>query len=104
MSEPTMRIWKYPIRPDLLNLRLPADAKMLCVGVQNGEPQLWVLLDKEAPLVSRSIRVYGTGHPMDDSPRLYIGTFFLDDAALVFHVFEELAAEQPTDRARPEGK
>lgn len=87
-------IYKYPIRPDLLNLRLPVDAEILCVQTQHDQPYLWVLLDKEAPLIDRRIAVYGTGHTMNTDPRQYIGTFQLVNEALVFHVFEELVVTQ----------
>ncbi len=91
MSESSIRIWKYPIRPDLNDIQLPVDAEFLCVGVQQEQPQLWVKLDKNKPLVTRRIRVYGTGHEVPNSPHKYIGTFFLDQGSLVFHVFEQLA-------------
>jgi hypothetical protein len=32
--------------------------------------------------------VYGTGHPVVDEPRKYVGTFQMRGGLLVFHVFE----------------
>ena len=89
MSESTIRIWKYPIRPDLLTIRVPVDAEILCVGVQNGEPQMWVKLDTKKELAPRRIYVFGTGHDVPDISMKYVGTFFLQAGSLVFHVFEE---------------
>lgn len=82
-------IWKYPLRPDTCGMRLPEDAEILCVQTQAGEPFLWVLLDENKPLISRQVFVYGTGHPVLDTPQRYIGTFQLHAGELVFHVFEE---------------
>lgn len=82
-------IWKYGLRPDTSGMRLPEDAEILCVQTQAGQAFLWVLLDKDKPLISRQVFVYGTGQPVPDTPQRYIGTFQLHDGALVFHVFEE---------------
>lgn len=85
-------IWKYPLRSDTCGMRLPDGAEILCVQTQNGYPQLWVLIDdgKVAHMTSRQVMVYGTDHPIPDTPQRYIGTFQVEDGALVFHVFEEL--------------
>ena len=88
-----MTIWKYPLRPDTCGMRLPQDAKILCVQTQAEEPFLWVLLDKDKPLISRQVIVYGTGHNVIDTSQRYIGTFQLHGGSLVFHVFEELRNE-----------
>jgi hypothetical protein len=84
-----MTIYKYPLRPDLQTLRLPADAEILCVQMQRGEPQVWVKLDTDKPLVTRTLCVYGTGHEMKGLDSHYIGTFQLMGGELIFHVFEE---------------
>jgi hypothetical protein len=74
-------------------LRLPDEAQVLTVQVQNGEPRLWVVVNTdELFMVTRTFLLYGTGHPLPDdlSGHLYIGTFQRE--RLVFHLFEDLAA------------
>lgn len=89
-----MTIWKYPLRSDTCGMRLPIDAEILCVQTQNEEPFLWVMLDKDKPLIYRKVMVYETGHNIPDTPQQYIGTFQLHNGSLVFHVFEELKNDQ----------
>lgn len=86
-------IHKYPLHgSSLQKVALPSGAQLLTVQVQGDEPMLWALVYPNVRGVEvRSIRVYGTGHPIDVEPvRLrYIATFQLHGGALVFHVFEE---------------
>ena len=85
-----MQIWKWGLSPiDLQSLAMPDGAKPLALQMQNGEPQLWAVVDETAPLVHRHFATYGTGQPMPEgNPGQYIGTYQLRDGALVFHVFE----------------
>jgi hypothetical protein len=81
-------IWKYPIATtDVQVVHMPAGSQILSVQVQFETPCLWVLVDSEAALIDRVIRIYGTGH-LVDQPGRYIGSYQLDRGALVFHVFE----------------
>lgn len=84
-------IWKYPLKiNDTNTIDMPEGARILCVQIQNGGPCLWALVDTQSPIkVPRVIETFGTGHPMNDSLREYIGTYQLHDGALVFHVFEQ---------------
>jgi hypothetical protein len=86
--ESQIRIWKFPLRADLLELRLPADAEFLHLGMQFNEPFVWVKLDISKPLISRRLRVYGTGQTLPEGPQKYIGTFMTLGGADVRHVFE----------------
>ena len=85
-------IWKYPLEArDQYTLELPVDAKVLTVQDQGGlGPQLWALVDPNAPTTKRKFHVVGTGH---DATRIgdseYVATFQLPGLGLVFHVFEE---------------
>jgi hypothetical protein len=72
---------------------MPHGAKLLAVQEQRGEAQLWALVDPGAKTYPRSFRVYGTGHDMPDDPGQYVGTFQICGCAMVFHVFETIAAE-----------
>lgn len=91
MSEWT--IYKYSVSPGTLDLLLPRGAQVLCVNIQYGSPQMWVLLDPTEHKVQRRFVTYGTGHSIPSGPPLhYVGTFQLEGGALVFHTFEEQAS------------
>jgi len=90
-----MKIFKYPIGiHDKLTIRMPEGAKVLCVQTQKSEadevPCIWALVDDKAPTEERTFLTFGTGHPIEKMPGDWIGTYQLEDGALVFHVFEEL--------------
>ncbi len=84
----TKQIWKYPVIGSSFVLRMPAHSRILSVQIQQGEPQMWVLVDLEAPCVHREFVFYGTGHPMPDDLGEFIGTFQVKEGSLVFHLFE----------------
>jgi hypothetical protein len=88
-----MTIWKFPVSiTDHFDLMMPVGSQILSVQTQGVQgPQLWALVDPDAPKVSRGFRVIGTGNPIDDEPeRLkFIDTFQLHNLGLVFHVFEK---------------
>jgi len=90
----TKTIFKYPVVvADTFVLNLPKGAETLTVQIQHKEPQLWVLLDPNAPKEERFFRLAGTGHPITyDMGReyKYINSFQLDNGNLVFHLFEIL--------------
>lgn len=83
-----MRVWKYTLRiVDLQTLQIPIGARFLSVQMQEGQPQIWALVDENAQLEPRSLAIYCTGQPIWNNPGLFIGTFQV--GAFVFHVFEE---------------
>ncbi|MBK7366058.1 MAG: hypothetical protein IPI97_14155 [Nitrosomonas sp.] len=87
-----MKIFKYTLDLiDLQSLELPVGAKVLAVQVQNGNPQIWALVDENAQKEVRTFATYGTGHVVANNPCNYIGTYQLENGAFVFHVFEKLA-------------
>ena len=81
-------IRKYPVTCGRSIQQMPAGAKILSVQVQLEEVQMWVLVDPSIPHEPREFDVYGTGHLMPSDPGKFIGTFQLEDGALVFHLFE----------------
>jgi len=84
-----MKIYKYPIRPNIKTYELPKNARILSVGVQNGEIMIWVLVDPDAERENRIIEIFPTGFvDIDNATRNFIGTVFIGD--FVFHVFERL--------------
>ena len=89
-----LTIWKYPVPvEDHFELSLPIGARPLAVQVQHGNPQMWILLDKdkdEVLYIKRRFRIAGTGHLIQESAESlhYIDTFQLLGGNLIFHVFE----------------
>ena len=85
-------VYKYPIAiEDFITLELPKRAVVLCVQMQQGQPNIWALVDPEQPTETRTFLMVGTGHPiMEESyfRMVYVGTFQLHEGELVFHLFE----------------
>lgn len=82
-------IWKYPVQAGPFTLDLPIGSRILTVQTQVDSPELWVEVpDTEARTEPRHFMAYGTGHPMDEPVREYIGTFQLEGGWLVFHLYE----------------
>ena len=85
-------IWKFPINPySNYSIMMPVGAKVLTIKTQHGQPCIWAMVDPEAPLEERFFYIHGTGvlfaDCLEDS-KSYLGTFFLEEESLVFHVFE----------------
>lgn len=88
-----MIIYKYvvPIDKPFFDLELPARAEILAFQIQNGQPMLWVLINKEAMKVLRHFAIRGTGEAMNDwhSSDVHIGTVQIPP--FVWHLFETKA-------------
>lgn len=70
-----LRIFKYPLEiTDEQVLHLPMRSKFLDVQTQDGELVMWVLHDTNLPTRKVTIRIYGTGNPVDE---------FVDDAEFI---------------------
>lgn len=85
------QIWKYPLYvQDVQTVEMPDEADILTIQVQGDAPYIWAMVNPDAPLNPRKIRIYGTGHPVDPnlSAERYIGTFQLKNGSLVLHVFD----------------
>lgn len=90
-----MKIFKYEIDYREPEIKLPIGAKILSVGVQGQNLFLWAVVDEYSQLGTayRRIHVFGTGETLPENPNLvFLGTVFMDNAALVLHVFEEIDA------------
>lgn len=85
-----MMIWKFPVNPGVFSCVMPRGAKVLCVAVQRGEPQMWALVDPHADKEARSFVCVGTGHELPDLSICahFIGSFQLSGGDLVFHLLE----------------
>lgn len=85
-----MKIYKYTLAVQHYQaVEIPEDSVVLCVQVQHGVPQLWVLIGNGDP-VKREIRTLMTGPEYDNSEAhgRYVGTYQLDGGNFVGHVFE----------------
>jgi hypothetical protein len=84
-------IYKYAIGPGVTIVEMPSSAQPLCAQMQGITPMLWALVDGDEQTVDWHVRCYGTGHPLEDYPGQYVGTFQMGDGALVWHVFAKVA-------------
>jgi hypothetical protein len=84
-------IWKFAVTTPMV-VRLPPEAQILTIQLQDNSPQMWVLLDAERPTTPRQFVVVGTGQPLPEGPLTYCGTFQLEHQHVVFHVFETQGA------------
>lgn len=75
-------------------VRMPQGAELLSVGLDpQGRQCVWAKVDQQAPMVSRRIRIYGTGHECNMPTSKFIGTFV--EGPFVWHVFDIGELEQP---------
>ena len=83
-------VYKYPvILEDNWEMSMPRGAKILSVGVQNGEPFMWAAVETDNMSQRKYFRTAGTGHEIKGILK-FVGTFHLEDLGLVFHVFEKV--------------
>lgn len=79
-------IWKFPLNVGGIQIWAPKDWKPLYVGMQDGQPTLWAMVDPNASLqVNHDIICIGTGHETDLPPDFYIGTVQMSQ--FVWHFF-----------------
>jgi hypothetical protein len=84
-------VWKYAIQPDDFAVDMPRGARILSVGVQQGDAVFWALVDPEAPRAARRMRTVGTGHSHPDEfwqGWRFVGTVGPLHGALWFHLFD----------------
>lgn len=82
-------IYKYqvPVDGQIHDYSIPTGAIVRHVDQQGNYPHLWVEVQSDAPTVTRTFRVFGTGHPIPDG-FVYVGSTM--DGPFVWHVFEQL--------------
>lgn len=87
----TSVIWKFPLAlKDEQFIDMPRASETLCVQVQRGVPVLYAHCFPSLPNSKRRFYIHGTGNENLIMGR-YVGTFQLNDGALVFHVFEDMS-------------
>jgi hypothetical protein len=78
-------IWKFPLGDSTHpTLTMPVGAEILSVQVQHGKPQLWALVDPDAPKEVRSFYVYGTGWDVEQNTLRFIGTVQMQGGVVRF--------------------
>jgi hypothetical protein len=82
------RVFKYPVPvEDRFVVTASVDAKPMCIMMQYGQPQLWMLVDDGAVQAVHEFLLTGTGHPRDDlEGTQYVGSVLVE-MGLVFHLF-----------------
>lgn len=93
-------VHKFPIQmSELFWLKLPMGAEVIHVGVQHGQPMMWIRLDTSLAIRETLFGVFGTGQQMDTPDPHYsidtnpmanaphLGSFMLNEGYLVFHLF-----------------
>lgn len=83
-------IWKYTLNLATLPqmIEMPFGAQLLDMQMQNGEMQLWALVDPTHIKTNRKFVTYMTGGTLPDNPGKYLGTVQRFDGALIYHMFE----------------
>lgn len=81
-------IWKIEISSSHGGMMLPKGATPLSVHTQNGQPCMWMSVDPNAEREKRDFRAFGTGQFLPENIGTFVGTFLVENDALVFHVFE----------------
>lgn len=81
-----VRVWNY--------ITMPVNAEIISVQIQNETLCLWAICDddKGVETETRVIKLIGTGHPMPDLPREFIGT--VQQGSSVWHIFEDIRRER----------
>lgn len=101
-------IWKFPLEPvpgrAIIETFMPPGAVLLTAAAQGGEICVWAEVDLEYADDAEEVvfEVYGTGDNMqeeNEAKRRYLGTAFLYDGAVVFHVYHVLTFD-PVDLTR----
>lgn len=81
------QVFKYPLAlAEVVELDIPEGGRVLTLGVQQGIPMLWVLVDVVQPMERRTFITVGTGHEVPWATT-FVGTWF--DGPYVWHVFEK---------------
>jgi hypothetical protein len=82
-------VWKYPLEiADEQTITVPADPRVLHLGMQYGQPCLWILVNPEKEPIEMVIRILGTGWaPVETLLWVPLGTVMQKDGRLVWHFF-----------------
>ena len=81
--------YKLAIEPTQ-SIELPFDAQILKVGLVNGEPYLWAMVDPTKKSIARSFRTYVEGKDLDQSTNesRFLGSVHLEKEDARLFIFE----------------
>ena len=89
MTEESLELRQQRGEPlDRVTLKMPLDSRILTLQMQYGLPVLWVEVIPSRPPVPRNFVIVGTGTPVPDDARAYVGTWQQQGGSLVFHLYE----------------
>lgn len=72
-------------------LSLPLGAKVVSCGNQLENIAIWVEVDTDAPVTSRTFAMFGTGKPIPTNCQcIFVGTVLLKGGTSAVHVYELL--------------
>lgn len=82
------KIYKYQIpNYGFSNVQMPVGAKIVAVQPQRGYAMMWAEVDPDAPTEERKFLIVGTGQPLTEDAKTYVGTI-QDGGGFVWHVYE----------------
>lgn len=89
-------IYKFIIDEPVKVIEMLWYARVISFGSQYGRPCVWAFVDPEEKRMKKvTIRLVGTGHPIDDNIPIgeirnrFIGTALFNDDTLVLHAFSD---------------
>jgi len=70
---------------DNTGITMPEDAKILKVGMQNGAPTLWAMIDTDKAHLYHRFRIFGTG---DSIPNGFDHVATFEQGPFIWHMFQ----------------
>lgn len=86
-------VWKFALpMNDFPVVRMPRGATVLHAAKQDEELYLWAVVTPTSPMVDRTFRVAGTGHPLllteSQAWATYVNTVHMLGGKFVVHIFD----------------
>ena len=90
-------IWKFPIKvTDRQGINVPNDAYPVHVGLDPvGNLCIWLRVDPDRIKRKMIVRLFGTGHPIDDTTLVFVGS--VKQANFMWHIFVSPILEPPDE-------
>lgn len=83
------KVLKFPLKiTDDQTVVMPEGSQILTVQTQHDTVTIWALCPETLKKQPRRIEIFGTGHPIPNGNRTYLGTAITQGGSLVWHVFE----------------
>lgn len=78
---------------DEQTIQVPIGTANMYVGTQRGDVCMWYMCDPDNEYQDITIRIYGTGHPIEEDVNLlrYLGTAMTEGGRFVWHVFNDVS-------------